>query len=1775
MSKDQLGKDTDIDKESEALDSSESLKTLVKKRGVVKTKLTLFIKFIEELSQIKGVSEVQKTELRERLAKISSVLDRYTEIQDEIELNTLQPQAEIIERETFENKYYAVVAKCKSFLSRTSSGPGTSSTISKGNIKLPTISLPSFDGSYDQFIEFRDTYLSLIHNSQDIDNIQKFHYLRSALTGNALQVIKSLEFSSDNYITAWDLLMNRYNNNRLLVHNHVKALFNTQSVNKESAPQIRKLIDSILRNLRALKTLGEPTSSWDTLIIYIVASKLDPSTEREWEIYKGTLSNSLSNNKLCLNDLIKFLKDRADVLETINVSHNKHTHTQESTFIKKPIQNTPIKSHSYAATKGNNNHNIKSHPRDNSKPFKPCNLCNASHPIYSCEQFLNFSGNEKLKYIAENNICRNCLRYGHAVSNCWFGPCKKCNMKHNTLIHSECQGIDAAGASKSSAVMHTMSTMTSQEPVNPQSHTSSFCHAAAYTHNDNLTHSFIEPVLLSTALVEVADKNNKYHTTRVLLDNGSQHCFISESLCKTLQIPLIQSTVTVTGVGNSLTKSTQSCQIKMQSKTSSYHTQLDCLVLTHITSQLPTLGSKHTLNIPSNIRLADPQFNNALKIDILIGANKFWELLNTGLIRTEKGPYLQNTKLGWVISGPCYLLPTSRLQNIQCNYTQSNTLDFQLKSFWELEEISSNKINKYSKSEMACENLFMSSTTRNNEGRFTVRIPFKESPSVLGDTHTLAQNRFFALERRLEKGSPEYKKMYSDFMTEYLHLGHMSRIYDYKPPYYFMPHHGVFREHSTTTRLRVVFDASAKSSSGKSLNDIQEIGPPLQNSIISILLRFRQYKYIACADVAKMYRQILVDHDQRNLQLILWRSNPSDPLGVYQLNTVTYGTASAPYLSIRCLKQLANECTDDVIAQIINEDFFVDDLLVGHEDKDRLLDICDKVSTVLDKGCFPLRKWVFNYDYSHSKFASKELSLGDKVQTKTLGLGWLISTDHLIFTSKCNVSVACLTKRTILSNISQIYDPLGLLAPVIITIKILLQKLWLCKISWDDPVPQHIAVTWQNFTNNLSQLENLKIKRHVKGDNTNYIELHIFSDASQDAYGACAYVRSYIHSRTDDSLPSVHLLCAKSKVAPLKPISIPRLELCGALVGAQLYDKIISSLRLKFDRVYFWSDSTIVIGWLRMTPSSLKPFVQNRVVEINELTNDSIWLHVAGKQNPADLLSRGTSIETLISSKLWWEGPAYLHKIDAFDNFACTISNEELPELRKTHTLTLTCQTELPYFPFDRFSSFSRMQRTFAYVLRFIHNSRHKDLGRKAGSLSIDELNYSTLRLAVLSQKESLHDVYDMLLEGNYKRLPRNISGLNAFIDKTHNLIRVGGRLSNADFIDFEKKHPILLCAKHNFTKLLFRSEHTRLLHAGPQLMLATLREFWWPLRGRNLARQTVLKCVKCTRLTGKTLQIQMGNLPIERLEPGYPFIRCGVDYAGPLFILNRKGRGAKLEKCYICLFVCFITRAIHLELVTSLSTEAYLLALKRFISRRGKPSEIFSDNGKTFVGALKELTNFLNTNSNFIIDAMSNEQIKLSFIPPYSPHFGGLWEAGVKSCKFHLRRVVGNANLTYEELSTVLAQIEAVLNSRPLTPMSADPNDLLPLCPSHFLVGRPLTAPAGDDLTTKKAALLPRYGRIEQMRQHFWQRWSKEYISELQTRTKWQSNKDTILPNTLILIKEDNAPPLQWRLGRVIKTFEGKDGKARVALIKTASGEVQRSFAKICPLPSCSHTTT
>nr|CAI5845761.1 unnamed protein product [Callosobruchus analis] len=917
-----------------------------------------------------------------------------------------------------------------------------------------------------------------------------------------------------------------------------------------------------------------------------------------------------------------------------------------------------------------------------------------------------------------------------------------------------------------------------------------------------------------------------------------------------------------------------------------------------------------------------------------------------------------------------------------------------------------------------------------------------------------------------------------------------------------------------------------------------------------------------------MYRQILIHPDHRPLQQILWRESPSEEFSVYQLNTVTYGTRAAPYLAIRCIRQLAEDNSENfpLASKTILEDIYVDDVLTGSNDLNELKTRCNNMYSILQSASLILRKWNSNCpevisDFEKSTISNSVLVLGNQDSCKTLGIQWTNQSDTLSYKIKAFHPPPLITKRYILSTISQIYDPLGLLGPSIILTKIMMQSLWTLRISWDDQVPPNIEKQFVHFSKNLSCFNNLSVPRNAVFKDYVLTELHCFCDASKDAYASCIYLRS-VNKQGDYN---VQLLCAKTKVAPLKIITIPKLELCACLLGSQLVDVVRKALNTDIS-TYIWSDSQVALCWIHTEPHLLQTFVANRVTKIQSLTQSCIWNYINSKENPADLASRGVMPEILVSSKMWWTGPVFLKlPQDDWPLTEFSISLQNLPEVKKNATI---CHAiPVSSFPlFLKYSHLNKLVRVVAFSLRFIKNLRTTT--RQKGILTPDEINQANLCLIKLAQRESFSDELNSLKKHHTLHPKHKFSSLSPFLDD-EGIIRVGGRLKNTH-LPFHSKHPILLSSKHVFTKLIFDHKHKQLLHPGPQLLLASVRQFYWPIGGTVLAKRIVKNCLICFKFKPTPFTCPMSSLPNERIKPQLPFYTVGIDYAGPFHILNKKGRGSKLIKCYLVIFICFCTNAIHAEAVTDLTTDNFLACLRRFTSRRGVPAVIYSDNGSTFVGAnnkLKNFGHFLYKNQSFITDATSEFNIKWIFIPPYTPNHGGLWEAAVKSMKHHLLRTI-KGNVTYEEFNTLIIQVEGILNSRPLFALSSDPNDLAPVTPSHFLIGRPLTSiPESNYMEVPQNRLL-RLEHLQQLYQRFWHQFSKQYVSQLHQQYKWKGAPSTVAVDSLVLVKSDFQPPCTWPVGRVLQLFPGKDGVSRIAEVKTHRGTVTRSIRHLCPLP-------
>ncbi|UYV80986.1 hypothetical protein LAZ67_19002378, partial [Cordylochernes scorpioides] len=1177
---------------------------------------------------------------------------------------------------------------------------------------------------------------------------------------------------------------------------------------------------------------------------------------------------------------------------------------------------------------------------------------------------------------------------------------------------------------------------------------------------------------------------------------------ITKGCCERLGLVQRKSDRMIIGVGNTpVQHSSSTVSVTFCPLNNSEEFSVEAVVTGVLTSEIPNFRLKDP-NWPTlkNLKLADPEFYIQAPIDMILGADIYTELMLNGPISLGEGlPMAINTRLGWETES----VPSPDL----CTQDED------------------------------CESLFSNNHGRDSHGRYCVKLPFRQHRPLLGESREKALRRFLLLERKLCKNVKLYDQ-YRGFMKEYEHLNHMERvpIAEVKRELcrcYYKPHHPVIREQSTTTKMRVVFDASAKSENNVSLNQFLHKGPKIQQDVFFILLRFRTYPVAITADIEKMYRQIRIHPEDADYQRILWRPSPEEPVVDYRLLTVTYGTTSAPFLAMRTLQQLAEDEGQNYpeASRVTLNDFYVDDLLTGAQTIAETKELIDQLKDLMKRGGFHLRKWNSNcheiVSHVEEMNEEKKINLEKGAISKILGIVW----DHVQDTFRVNITLPeeVVTKRDLLSNIARIFDPIGFLSPTTVALKIIMQELWRGGTGWDEHIPNDIKEKWNNFRAELLKLEDLSIPRYVWAcEKDRDVQLHGFCDASSVAYSAVCYLRTV----SLDGQVHISMLAAKTRVAPCKSLTLPRLELCAALLLSQLYRSVVDSLKIDIGRTYLWSDSQISLSWIKSDPNRWKTFIHNRVVKIQQLSDRNSWRHVSGKDNPADCASRGIMPAALSGHTLWWQGPTWLKD----NNFVQNQDNCYGRECHEEEKVALACQSRVSVCPeiVTKYSTFIKTRRIVAWCLRFITNCRVSLKKREIGTLSKKELENAVIRIiGWIQEDEFREEMQDLRNTGHASRKSR-ILQLNPFIDAS-GMLRVGGRIQFAN-VSPDQKFPLLLPKNHHFTKLIILHFHTRYLHAGPQLVLSLIRNSYWIMGGRDIVRRIIKQCITCFRFRAKTAVQIMGNLPADRVNPSRPFTKTGVDLAGPYEIKPSLTRSKGMIKCYVILFVCFSVKAIHLEMVTSLSTSSFIAALRRFISRRGKPSKIYSDNGTNFRGTesfMKKQYKIMNSKETK--DFLAEEFIEWHFIPPSAPHFGGLWEANIKCLKGHLSKVIKSSLLNTKEFITLLCQVEACLNSRPLVELSPDPNDLRALTPGHFLIGSPLTEDPGLQ-NYERVDLRSRWNMVQGLRNSFWSRWTREYINSLQQRNKWRLSQDNLKPNQLVLIKEDNLPPLQWRLARILE---------------------------------------
>ena len=883
---------------------------------------------------------------------------------------------------------------------------------------------------------------------------------------------------------------------------------------------------------------------------------------------------------------------------------------------------------------------------------------------------------------------------------------------------------------------------------------------------------------------------------------------------------------------------------------------------------------------------------------------------------------------------------------------------------------------------------------KNAEGNWEAPLPFKTDDVVLPDNKGHCLRRLLSLKRRLLNDN-KLKDDYLAFMKKTLDNGHASQVpvdqlQTTKGKAWYLPHFHVYHPRKPD-QIRVVFDCSAVYEN-ESLNKYLLQGPDQLNSLIGVLTRFRKEEVALTCDIEQMFHSFYVNPDNRDYLRFLWFANNdlTSPIVEYRMNVHLFGAASSPGVANFCLHQTAETHRQefgDNASDFLLRDFYVDDGLKSVSTVEQALQLIKCSQAMCASDNLRLHKFA-----SNCKDVLEALPVNDRAKDlkdldlrrdtmpvqRSLGTYWCIESDTFGF--RIELRDKPTTRRGILSTISSVYDPLGAVSPVILRGKQILQALCRQNVNWDDPVPDDILPQWEKWRTELPLLEQLMFPRCLKPKNFGEpvrTEIHSFSDASDNGIGQISYLRMVNHRGE----VHVSFLLAKSRVAPLKPISIPRLELTAAVISVNVATMLKSELDIETIHCYYYTDSEIVIGYINNDARRFHVYVGNRVQHIRDRSSPENWFHVPGKENPADEASRGLTAKELLESIRWFNGPQFLWQQDPLPLQPQPVYTL-LPsdnEVRKDQTYALATKIDkvkvrqvspgiLEPDRFNHFSSLNRLKRCIVRLQRAIERLRpNKQMNWRPneGPPLVSELSQAEniilkslqhhhfeSEMKILSKLDGNEDQFEdrqkARKRNNTVKLTSNLHKLDPFLDKD-GLLRVGGRLKSSTS-PFEIKHPLIVPKNSHVTVLLIRQfHHGKQHHQGYGMTHNAIRQAgYYIINGRSVVSHIIAKCVICRKLRGRVQDQKMSDLPPERLTPAPPFTYTGMDVFGPFYIKE----GRKELKRWGLIFTCLASRAIHLESLNAMTTDSFLNALRRFINRRGKVRELRSDQGTNFVGA-------------------------------------------------------------------------------------------------------------------------------------------------------------------------------------------------------------------------------
>lgn len=1717
---------------------------MTENKGDTKTAMSIRVKALESkrkslLSLVQGLAELSKSvasaEDRRAFLMRTHTIERtqaeYLLVIDHLIEAKLEVNADF----TPSHKYIEVLDElmCRILSVKAELAHSEALTMAKdaARPRLPPLALLRFNGEVERWPAFADVFKRVVDSNPALSDAEKVQYLITHLSGVAAVAIMGILPSGDNYSLIWKTLQAKYEDVRSIASAYLGKLLRFKSLPTSDIKNLNKFTDEFVGSVAALKALNLNHLD-DFIITHVALSKLPITFVQQFE-------QSFAEGIPTFGSLSEFVRKQNKILERVDSAAKPSGYNGEREARIPKV------------------HGLNATLKD---VAEECGHCKGLHSLVVCKKFLNLSPSERFKIVKNRRLCYICLK-GHRRGACTVSArCKTCKGHHHSLLHfpPRIDAVERESESNNIRIPEAAGT------------------ALVVATNRSRSGVIVRRAVLPTALVSLRrGPKGDVTSLRVLLDSGASSNFISTRACEKLRLRVRSCDSVVNGLGNVPQPVSGFVDFQLTSRYSSTTRYwVRALVVKELTSSLPSVYISHDFgDLLSEVNLADDGFAEPSEIQCILGAAIFARIMGPRKISLpDSNLFALESTFGYIImgeAGPASVEPTANCAFIS---DMDGDLEQCVQRFWKLESVPERKL--LSPAEQDCERFFENSLSRLSDGSFLVSLPFMEEPSVLGNSRLIAEKRLLCLERKLGIDS-EMRSGYNDTFKEYLDRGFLHKISETVEPLhaYYIPHRAVYRPDKATSKIRLVLDASSKTSSGKSLNDILHCGPNIQSNIFNLLLNFRLFGIALTADIEKMYFSIKVLPEHRRFLRVLYRFEESNPVSVYEFSSLPMGISPACYIAVKVLRRLfSGEDNLDLRRLLENSTCtYMDDYLLSVQSCEEAVEVSKRLTDLHAKAGFKLVKWL-----SNSKAVMSAVSvvggsgvlvdLDTEPHSKLVGLWWDPESDSFLYKIGVPDLKACCTKRYMLSVTASLYDPLGFLTPVVAGLKQLIQECWKRNLDWDTEVSLDISTRWLRLVAELGHLSTFTVPRHLGLADGEKASLLGFCDASEACMGAVLYIRL---RGLEEGTHYINLVCAKSRLAPIKNVSLARLELCAAVLLSQLIRATLEEMGKRFQpqSVLAFSDSTVALSWICSSPHRWHTFIANRVALIQDVLAPDVWYHVPGKDNPSDLITRPPTPSAFVESPTWLTGPLWAYSPASQWPAIRFSGNQPLQEIPEFKPVILVAQEEPPVPVLDslinRFSSWTKLLRVLVYVLRFCR------ILSSSGIICSSDIAEAEKRVVRHVQAQHFAEDISRLRKG--KSCSKQVRKLTPFL--RDDIVHVGGRLNQAE-LTFRQRHPVLLPARSRATRLMVEHVHQRYFHTGPGLLLALVRKEYWILSARNLIRNVVHSCNVCFRSRPQPTRPPMGNLPEIRLKEAKSFLHSGVDYAGPVFVKMSPGRKVKLLKAYICLFVCLATKAVHIELVSDLTTNNFLAAFKRFLSRRGPVTVLMSDSGRNFIGAksrLSELYAFLDSPEvkNELLSELAIHRTEIKTIPPLAPNFGGLWESNVKSVKTHLFRVIGSQTLTYEELNTLLVQIEALLNSRPLCILSGDPNEPLALTPSHFLTFQPLDHFPAEDLSEIPIDRVHRFYLIDGLVQSYWKRWRTEYISALQVKEKWNVPDKPLSVGQVVLVNEPHVAPLIWPLAVITEIFPGKDGVCRVVRVKTRSGEYIRPASRICVLPT------